>query len=177
MRGSEMEYWDIYDKDGRFTGKVIEKGQALGAEEFHLAMEAWVRNCQGEFLLQQRSLQCEILPGMWGLCTGRMLAGEDTKAGCIRELAEELGIRARPEELRFLRRILRQDGTQLIWDIYLLQREIDCRKLAFQPEEVAAAIWASPAQMREMIAAGELFFYPEFWEVVEQIEQIYEKRA
>lgn len=172
-----MERWDIYDRDGRFTGKVIEKGQALGAEEFHLAMEAWVRNRRGEFLIQQRSLQCEILPGMWGLCTGRMLAGEGTKAGCIRELREELGIEARPEELRFLRRILRQDGTHLIWDIYLLEREMDCRDLIFQREEVAAAKWAGIAQMREMVARGELFFYPELWEVAEQIERIYEKRA
>ena len=24
-----MEYWDIYDKDGNFTGKIIEKGTAF----------------------------------------------------------------------------------------------------------------------------------------------------
>ncbi len=165
-----MERWDLYNEQGEKTGRTIQKGEPLSIDEFHLAMEAWIVNHKGQVLIQQRSQSCEILPGIWGLTTGRMVAGEDTRSGCVRELREELGLQIQPERLRFLRRILRLDGTHLIWDLYLLEQEIELGALKLQPEEVSGAMWASAAKLREMIRAGELFFYPEIWEVLEYLE-------
>ena len=132
-----MERWDIYDERAEKTGKIVNKGEALLPHEFHLAAEVWILNGKGQVLVQQRSCNCEILPGVWGLTTGRMRMAEDTRTGCARELKEELGLCVQPEELRLVRRILRRDGTHLIWDIYLLQREIAPEALKLQKEEVA----------------------------------------
>ncbi len=97
-----MEYWDVCDQNGRRTGAIRPKGASYAAGEFHPAIEAWVINSRSEILIQQRSMQCEILPGVWALTTGRMLAGEGTAQGCIRELREELGITVTPEQLTFV---------------------------------------------------------------------------
>lgn len=165
-----MEVWDLYDRFARKTGKVVPKGAELSAEDYHLAMEVWIVNSSGQVLIQERSQDCEILPGVWGLTTGRMVAGEDTRSGCIRELREELGIAVRPEQLQFLRRILRQDGTHLIWDIYLLQMDIPVSRLKLQSEEVSGAKWADLAALRQLILTGKLFFYPEIWEIMEYLD-------
>ena len=152
------------------TGRTVPKGAELSAEEYHLAMEVWIVNSKGEVLIQERSQDCEILPGIWGLTTGRMVAGEDTRSGCIRELREELGLAVQPEQLQFLRRILRQDGTHLIWDIYLLQMDVPISQLRLQSEEVSGAKWADLAALRQLILTGKLFFYPEIWEIIEYLD-------
>lgn len=165
-----MERWDIYDERAEKTGKIVNKGEALLPHEFHLAAEVWILNGKGQVLVQQRSCNCEILPGVWGLTTGRMRMAEDTRTGCARELKEELGLCVQPEELRFVRRILRRDDTHLIWDIYLLQREIAPEALKLQKEEVAQAAWAETSQLREMILQGKMFFYPEIWEMLDYMD-------
>ncbi len=161
-----MESWDLYDPFAKKTGRTVPKGTELSAEEYHLAMEVWIVNAKGQVLIQERSQECEILPGVWGLTTGRMVAGEDTRAGCIRELREELGLSVQPEQLQFLRRILRQDGTHLIWDIYLLQMDVPISDLTLQSEEVSSAKWADMQELRQLILTGKLFFYPEIWEIL-----------
>lgn len=165
-----MEVWDLYDRFAEKTGKTVPKGAELSAEEYHLAMEVWIVNSKGEVLIQERSQDCEILPGVWGLTTGRMVAGEDTRSGCIRELREELGLAVQPEQLQFLRRILRQDGTHLIWDIYLLQMDVPVSQLKLQSEEVSGTKWADLAALRRLILTGKLFFYLEIWEIIEYLD-------
>ncbi len=77
------------------------KAPFFGPGEYHPAMEAWIKNSRGEILIQQRSVECEILPGAWGLTTGRMIAGESTQQGCIREIREELGLCVTPSQIQF----------------------------------------------------------------------------
>lgn len=163
-----MEFWDVYDAQGNRTGRVKPKGAAFAPDERHLAMEAWIINGQGEILLQRRSDACELLPGLWGLTTGRMLAGEDSRAGCVREVWEELGLAVRPEEPRLLRRIIRRD---LIWDVYRIDREADLAALRLQPEEVSDVRWVTPAGLRAMVRAGEVFEYPEIYALLDEVAQ------
>ena len=94
-----MELWDVYDKKGRKTGALKEKEADYLPGEYHLAVEAWVFNRRREILIQQRSWHREILPGKWSLTTGRIIAGEDSEQGCVRELKEELGIQVKQKEL------------------------------------------------------------------------------
>ena len=50
-----MEYWDIYDKDGHFTGRKKGKYEKWGEDEYHLATEGWIINSNKQILVQQRS--------------------------------------------------------------------------------------------------------------------------
>ena len=90
-----MEYWDIYDKDGNFTGRKKGKYEKWDKDEYHLATEVWVINSKKQILIQQRSEKCQLLPGIWALTTGRVVSGETTRQGCIRELKEETGYSAK----------------------------------------------------------------------------------
>ena len=110
-----MELWDVYDKKEE-NGNAEGEGGRLSAWGIPPGCGAWVFNRRREILIQQRSWHREILPGKWSLTTGRIIAGEDSEQGCVRELKEELGMQVKQEELSFLRRIVREDP--LIWDIY-----------------------------------------------------------
>ena len=161
-----MEYWDVYDAQGNKTGRVRPKGDAFAPDERHLAMELWIWNSRGEVLLQKRADTVEILPGMWALTTGRMRAGEDGRTGCLREAAEELGLALRPTEPRHVRRIIRET---MIWDVYRVDRDIDPATLRLQPEEVSDVQWVSPESFRQMVWRGEMIFYPEILELLEEM--------
>ncbi len=59
-----------------------------------------IQNGAWEYLLQFRDGTPGIShPLTWGTVGGWVEAGEDPLAGAVRELEEELGIEARPEEL------------------------------------------------------------------------------
>lgn len=131
-----MEYWDVCNRDGIRTSRIRPKGAVFASGEYHPAMEAWIVNSRGEILIQQRIMQCEILPGMWGLTTGRMLAGESTEQGCIREIRQELGVCVSPSQIRFLKTIPR---GELLWDLYLVHNDTTIGELTLQAEEVAQA--------------------------------------
>ena len=154
-----MELWDVYDKKGRKTGALKENEADYLPGEYHLAVEAWVFNHRREILIQQRSWHREILPGKWSLTTGRIIAGEDSEQGCVRELKEELGIQVKQKELSFLRRIVREDP--LIWDIYFTLQDVPVEELRLQKEEVIQARWVSFDQFRAYLKRGSVFRYPE----------------
>ncbi len=63
----------------------------------HRAVAVFLRNSQGQVLLQRRSISDDWLPGKWTVsCTGHVRAGENPSHGSSRELREELGIAASP---------------------------------------------------------------------------------
>ncbi|HML49009.1 MAG TPA: NUDIX domain-containing protein, partial [Clostridia bacterium] len=116
-----MEYWDVYDRTGRLTGRTVPKGTKLGPEEYQLAVEAWFVTEQKFVLIQQRSEGCENSPGMWSVTAGRVQAGESSLEGCLREIREELGLELASQAPERIRRIVRTDGSQHLWDVYRIR--------------------------------------------------------
>jgi isopentenyldiphosphate isomerase len=167
-----MEQWDIYDKYGNPTGRTMEKGSMASEEDYHLAMEAWIINSKKEILIQQRSKYCEILPNIWGHTTGRMMAGENSAAGCIREIKEELGISVREEEVHFIRRIIREDSYRLIWDVYIVKKDFLLSGIKLQEQEVAQAKWVPVEELKNMMNSSEFSEYPEIYEVLSYVEEV-----
>lgn len=181
-----MEYWNVYDRSGRWTGRTVPKGTPFGPASTIPPWRPGLSTAGESLLIQQRSRDCEILPGIWGMTTGRMTApppskegrplsapeadrGETTLEGCIREIREELGIQVEAGEICFLRRIFREE---LLWDLYLVRADLPLSRLTLQQGEVAAARWVTPAGLREMVEAGAFFFYPELWQVLEQVREL-----
>ena len=78
-----------------------------------------------------------------------MLAGETALAGAVRELREETGIVARPEELALLCAYV--DGDTISHS-YLLRRDVDAAEIVFQPGETVAARWVTLAELEAMVA-------------------------
>ena len=167
-----MEYWDVYDENGKLTGKVVEKNGKFLEGEYHKAIEIWIVNDEGLLLVQQRSATVEFYPGYWGLTTGRIKAGETPKAGCVRELSEELGIEAEESDFIHIYHAIRET-LPLIWDIFVLKWTGSIDDLSYNDSEVQDAKWMTPGELRGIIARKEIFIYPELEEILALIEQTY----
>jgi len=75
----------------------------------------------GEILVLRRSLTKKRQPGLWGFPAGRIDEGEDKHAAMLRELREETGIHALPEQMYFHETIpVRNtaDGEGLGYDLW-----------------------------------------------------------
>ena len=162
-----MEYWDIYDKDRNFSGKKKGKYETWYEGEYHLAAEGWIINSKKEILVQQRSQMCAILPGVWALTTGRVIAGETTLQGCIREFKEELGIDVKTEELRLMDTYTKGD---MIWDIYFVRKDVSLEDIVLQEEEVARVKFVDTLEFRQMLDEGIMYKYDEIYELLDFVD-------
>ena len=166
-----MEYWDIYDKDGNFTGRKKGKYEKWDKDEYHLATEVWVRNSKKQILIQQRSEKCQLLPGIWALTTGRVVSGETTRQGCIRELKEELGIEAKEEECNLVKSLLK-NRLGMIWDIYFLRKDVELEDVTLQKEEVSTVKLVNTDEFRDMLKEGIMCEYSEVYELLDIIDEL-----
>ena len=100
-----MEKWDILNAAGEPTGEtVVRAGNALKEGQFHLVVHVWVINDKKKTLIQKRSDNVEILPGIWATTSGSALSGETALDAVKRELSEELGISAEESDFQFIKK-------------------------------------------------------------------------
>lgn len=166
-----MEYWDVYDRDGHYTGKKYPKGSLFGKNEYHFAVEAWLLNDNKEILIQLRSHNCDILPGRWALTTGRITSGEDTVNGCIREVKEELGIDITAKDMQHLARFVKEEN-HIIWDVFLIRNNTLIANMSLQKSEVTAVKWVSIPEFKELIRRKDVYTYAEIEDMVEKTEKL-----
>ena len=87
------EYFDVLNEIGHYTNlkETREKCHIEGL--WHKAVSIFVVNSNNEVLLQKRSSNKKMWPGMWDVTAGgHVLAGEFGFQAVRRELKEELGI-------------------------------------------------------------------------------------
>lgn len=87
-----MELIEIVDKDGNFTGEIMEKEKAHDKNLLHNEIGVFVLNDKKQVLLQKRSSIKRFDSNKWGLCAGHVDAGESLEDAALREIKEELGI-------------------------------------------------------------------------------------
>ena len=79
-----MEMRDVFDKDGRFTGKTVPKHAQLEKGEYFLHAIVILRMEDGGYLLQQRSLKARWYAGAWDVTGGGVSAGETSAQAAAR---------------------------------------------------------------------------------------------
>ena len=95
------EFNDIYDRERNLTGRVHRRGTPWQKGEYGLVVCVWVYDGKGKILLTRRAPQ-KTAAGTWENSGGAAKAGEDSRSAIVRELFEETGIRALPEEFELL---------------------------------------------------------------------------
>ena len=98
-----MEYFDLVDENNNLTGKTEERNFVHEKGLWHREVVVWIMNENREMLLQKRASTKKQEPNKWGLCAGHIDAGETIETAVLRELEEELGVKATIEELDFLK--------------------------------------------------------------------------
>ena len=134
-----MELWDLYDEHRRPLGRTHPRGVPVPEGTYHLAVVVVIVNSRGEVLLTRRAPAKAACPGWWENTGGAVQAGETPLQAVCRELREETGLTAAPEEFTLL---LREDcRMDCHFDIFALTRDAAVEDIRFQPEETDAARW------------------------------------
>ncbi|HNX14782.1 MAG TPA: NUDIX domain-containing protein [Oscillospiraceae bacterium] len=150
------ELWDILDKNGNKIGRFQERGKPMQKGEYHLIVNIWIQNSKGEFLVSQRSTG-GVWHGLWQTTGGCAVAGDDSLKTALKETREEIGVILDPKNGQRFKRYsaphTNDDGCY-IKDVWLFRQEVDITSVVLQPEETCDAMWASKAQIKQMINDG-----------------------
>ncbi|MBR2258889.1 MAG: NUDIX domain-containing protein [Blautia sp.] len=149
-----MEYFDVCDEYGVPTGETVSREMAHNKGIRHRTSHVWiVRKKDGRYqvLLQRRSRDKDSFPGMLDTSSaGHIPAGAEPLDSAIRELHEELGIKAEPEdlvyagqfhdqyELEFHGKPFRDDE---VTNIYVYRKPVHLADLVLQKEEIESVGW------------------------------------
>lgn len=160
-----MELWDILDHSGNVTGKKAIRGKSrLMPGEYHLVVHIWPFDKNGRLLIQRRARERKLMPGEWAATGGSAISGEDSLTAAVRELKEELGISAEPDELIFARRLKRKNS---FLDVWFVKVDVDINDLKLQKEEVSEVRWIGGNQLKYLVKQGRYHNYGrEYFELV-----------
>ncbi len=142
------ELWDIYNSRGEKLGKKIYRGERLKDNEYHIVINAWVKNENNKFLITQR-VATKSFPLMWETTGGSGLSGETPIESAIREVKEELGIKVYKKDSKLIGKTLRYfDGCPDI--LYVFSFTTTDKDIKIQEEEVNDYMWASKEEILEL---------------------------
>ena len=149
-----MEIFDIVDEYGNPTGETIERGLAHKEGVRHRTAHIWIArevNGKWQVLLQKRAQTKDSFPGRYDTSSaGHIQAGDEPLESAIRELQEELGIVASPEELKYAGtfniKYEKEFHNKLFKDneiafVYVYLGEIDIDDIIVQEEELECVEW------------------------------------
>ncbi|MCD8222294.1 MAG: NUDIX hydrolase [Clostridiales bacterium] len=166
-----MEYWDIYDKNKRRTGRLMKKNDwILKDGEYHLSVLGAVMRPDGKFLITQRVLTKPWAPGWWEIPGGAVQAGETSEAAVLREVREETGLDVSDAAGGYVFSYHREnpgEGDNYFVDIYRFVIDFDESDVKIQEEEVLGSCLATSAQIRALAEQGIFLHY-------DSIRQIFE---
>ena len=160
-----MELVDIYNDKHEKMNYTKERKELVDGE-FRLSCFVWIINDKDELLIQQRLSTAKKCPNMWETTSGGAVAGDDAINGALRELEEELGIKADKKDLRFIGSYSRINDFV---EVFLLKINIDSSDLKLQENEVQTAKWVTIPEFDEIISDGNAsdtgyFIFKEYYE-------------
>ncbi len=122
-----MEYSDVYDADRNLTGRKHLRGMPWKKDEYGLVVCVWVYDGKGKILLTRRAPE-KTFAGTWENSGGAAQAGETSLQAITRELFEETGIRAEPEEFELLETRRDRDAFYDFYCTIRLWKKLSFRK-------------------------------------------------
>ena len=152
-----MEYFDVLNEWGEYTGKVESRDNCHKQGLWHRANYGFIFNKNGEVLLQKRSKNKKLWPDLWDITAGgHVLAGEFGYEAIIREVKEELGIELEPENLLYL---VGSTSENIKGDIinrhynecYVINKDVDIEDIKIQEEEVSEVRWFTKEEILNRI--------------------------
>ncbi len=148
------ELFDIVDEAGQPTGKVISRDEAHQKGTLHRTAHVWLVKEKPEgydILLQKRSEEKDSFPGMYDTSSaGHIPAGDEPLPSALRELKEELGLTASPEELKFAGTFRIQYEKEFhgrlfrdneVTRVYVYDKPVNIQDLTLQKNEVSEVRW------------------------------------
>jgi 8-oxo-dGTP pyrophosphatase MutT (NUDIX family) len=138
---------DQVDERDRVVG-VVERGAAIRHRLFHRIATTVCRDTDGRFLVHRRSDTTPLFPGQFNwMLGGAVDTGESYEEAAARELAEELGVLARP---RFVLKFLCAGAISPYW--LGLHEVVLTGPVRPDPSEVAWHAWMTDSELSDLAA-------------------------
>ncbi len=187
LNGESLELLELRREDGSKTGIVRERSFVHRAGDLHGTSHVWIVRPSEvgsfELLLQKRSLGKDSYPGCYDIsAAGHIPAGSDYLECALRELEEELGLKAKPQDLQeaflhygyaeaeFYGKPFKNSEISMV---YLYSQPVDISELKLQKEEVEEVCWMEYgkvlAEVQKEAAQGRVGDYCIFLDELEQI--------
>lgn len=182
LNGCELELFDLCGEDGMPTGHVKERSMVHRDGDLHRTVHIWVvrkrEDGGADVLLQKRSKDKDTYPGCYDISSaGHVQARDDFESSALRELEEELGIRAGKEDLRLIG-FHQGYADSTFWGqpyhnreisaVYLYEKPVEEGSLTLQEEEVEEAVFMDYEKVLALIREGSLknCIYPREFELI-----------
>ena len=155
-----MEYFDLYDEFGQSLNKKALRGTKLDVGEFHIVVNIWIRNSEGNYLIQQRNKLSDKIPYMWAATAGAVVAGDTSLETAAKETYEELGVLIDMKEFKFLKRYAIKDTySSFLLDVYLVEKDILLKDLKIDEIEVKDAKYLAMEDILKQEGSNTFFDY------------------
>lgn len=163
-----IEWLDIVDENDIVIGRAP-RDQIHANNHLHRSSHVMVFNSSGNAFVQLRSTRKDNSPGLWDTsAAGHVDSGEDYLSCAVRELAEELGIRAKPESLSYIASLPPEARNG--YEFTRVFKVVSDQALTLQAEEVDDGCWISPEDLDTWIKTDSAAFTQTFltiWRLVQ----------
>lgn len=152
-----MEYFDVLNEWGEFTGRVETRENCHKQGLWHRANYGFIFNKNGDVLLQKRSSNKKLWPNLWDITAGgHVLSGEFGYESLIREVKEELGIVIEPKDLLYLvgSTSVNVNGDTInkhFNECFIINKDVDISEIKLQEEEVSEVRWFTKKEILDRI--------------------------
>ncbi|MFG6384390.1 MAG: NUDIX domain-containing protein [Lachnospiraceae bacterium] len=189
LNGKPMELLELRREDGSLTGIVRERTIVHKNGDLHGTSHVWIVRFTKvggfEILMQKRSHKKDSFPECYDTSSaGHISAGSNYLESALRELEEELGICAQPEDLQQAFMHLGYTETEFygkpfknaeISMVYVYHQPVNLETLKLQKEEVEEVCWMDYEkvlqEIRQEAASGEIKKYCVFLDEFENLGQ------
>lgn len=156
-----MEYWDIYDKDKKLTGRTMQRNDfTMQDGDYHLTVLGVICRPDGKFLITQRALNKHWAAGWWEVSGGGVMAGESSEQAVYREVLEETGLDVSNAEGGYVFSYHRESkGDNYFVDIYKFILDFDEQDVTPQLAEMQGFMLADKNQIAELAKQGIFLHY------------------
>ena len=166
-----MEFFDIVDEDGTPTGEKTERKTAHSLGIRHRTVHVWiVREKDGKMqaLFQKRAACKDSFPGRYDTSSaGHITFGDEPIDSAIRELFEELGIKADRKDMKAIGKFRIQYEKEFhgklfrdneIAFVFLYDKAVDEKNVVLQKDEVEEVRWFCVDEAYEKRISGDKTF-------------------
>ena len=146
-----MELLDVYDDDGKKTGKFVENGVKDDCfnDGEHIAVAIiYIENDNNEFLIQKTSKQ---KGSRYSSTSGKIRHDEEPIEAIKREVKEELGIDISKDNIINLGHIVVDFPVRFI---FYMRKNVNINDLVLQKDEVESVSYMNINELKKVIEQG-----------------------
>lgn len=131
---SNPEYFETVDKNDRVIGRALRSQCHSNPKLIHRGVFVIVINLKGEILLQKRSKNKDLYPGVWDIYVGgHNKPGDTYKKAAQREMREELGLKTSLNSIGKI--FLKYKNKETEFDM-IFETKIRDQKINFNKKEI-----------------------------------------